>query len=145
MSQGLPTFVQALAVLALQPFSELLRTELTAFATGRAELSLPVRRVLTDEHGSVHSGVISYAVDSAITFAGGSVLGPGVVASGLHIQHVRAARGDSIRAVAEVVTVSGDDAVCRCDVLVCGAGVEFVCAVALGSVRRTVTGPVTEP
>ena len=135
MSPPLPTFVQALAVLALQPFSELLRAELAAFSTGHAELTVPVRAVLAQQHGFVHGGVISYAADNAVTFAGGSVLGPAVVTSGLSIQYVRPARGTTLRAVADVVTVTASQAVVRCEVLVAGEDGESLCAVAQGTVR----------
>jgi uncharacterized protein (TIGR00369 family) len=135
VSQSLPTFVQALAVLALEPFSELMRAELAAFSTGHAELTVPVRTVLTQQHGFVHGGVISYAADNAVTFAGGSVLGPAVVTSGLSIQYVRPARGSTLRAVADVVTVTSSHAVVRCEVLVAGDEGESLCAVAQGTVR----------
>ncbi len=135
MSAPLPTFVQALAVLASQPFSELLRAELVAFSTGHAELSVPVRAVLAQQHGFVHGGVISFAADNAVTFAGGSVLGPVVVTSGLAIQYVRPARGTTVRAVADVVTVTRTQAVVRCEVLVAGEDGESLCAVAQGTVR----------
>ncbi len=136
MSTPLPTFVQALAVLALQPFSELLRAELTAFSTGHAELTVPIRAVLAQQHGFVHGGVVSYAADNAVTFAGGSVLGPAVVTSGLLVQYVRPARGSKLRALADVVSVTASQAVVRCEVLVCGDDGEVLCAVAQGTVRR---------
>jgi len=135
MSTPLPSFVQALAVLALQPFSELLRAELTAFHTGHAELRVPVRAVLSQQHGFVHGGVIAYAADNAVTFAGGSVLGPAVVTGGLSIQYVRPARGTTLHAVADVVTVTGSQAVVRCEVLTDGDDGETLCAVAQGTVR----------
>ncbi len=135
MSVPLPTFVQALAVLALQPFSELLRAELAAFSTGHAELTVPIRAVLTQQHGFVHGGVVSYAADNAVAFAGGSVLGPAVATSDLLIQYVRPARGSSLRAVADVVSVTAVQAVVRCEVLVSGDDGESVCAVAQGTVR----------
>jgi uncharacterized protein (TIGR00369 family) len=139
MSGG-PTFVQALAVLALQPFSELLRAELAAFSTGHAELAVPLRPILAQQHGYVHGGVLSYAADNAITFAASSVLGPAVVSTGLHLDYVRPARGSVIRAVADVITVTGLEAVCRCEVLVGSPdGGESLCVVAQGTVRLLTT------
>ena len=138
----LPTFVEALAVLALQPFSELVGAELTAFSTGHAELRVPVRAVLSQQHGLVHGGVLAYAADNAMAFAGGSVLGPAVVMGDLSLQYVRPARGSVVRAVANVVTATGAQAVCRCEVLVAGEEQgELLCAVAQGTVRSLLTTP----
>lgn len=66
-------------VLASQPFSVLLGAELLAFREGSAELKIPIKAELKQQHGFVHGGVISYAADNALTYAGGSALGPGVV------------------------------------------------------------------
>ena len=71
--------------LASQPFSVLLGAELLCFLQGRAELKIPIRPDLKQQHGFVHGGVISYAADNALTFPGGSALGPSVVTSELKI------------------------------------------------------------
>jgi acyl-coenzyme A thioesterase PaaI-like protein len=68
-------------VLASQPFSVFVGAELLSFTQGYAELKIPIRPELKQQHGFVHGGVISYAADNALTFAGGSVLGPGVTTS----------------------------------------------------------------
>ena len=101
--------------------------------------------VLAQQHGYVHGGVISYAADNAVTFAGGSVLGPAVVTSGLSIQYVRPAQGSTLRAVADVVTVTASQAVVRCEVLVAGDDGESVCAVAQGTVRPLHPRPEPRP
>lgn len=131
----LPTFVEALAVLALQPFSRLLRAELIEFSTGHAVLRLPVRAALAQQHGQVHGGVVAYVADCAIAFAGGSVLGACVATGGLSLQYVRPARGSELRAVADVVTTTRSQAVCRCEVRVTGDDGDTLCAVAQGTVR----------
>ena len=66
-------------VLASQPFSVLVGAELTAFSVGHTELTIPITLQHKQQHGFVHGGVISYAADNALTFVGGSVLGPAVV------------------------------------------------------------------
>jgi acyl-coenzyme A thioesterase PaaI-like protein len=68
-------------VLASQPFSTLVGAELTAFSVGQVELTIPITPQLKQQHGFVHGGVIGYAADNALTFVGGSVLGPAVVTS----------------------------------------------------------------
>ena len=58
-------------VLATQPFSVLLGAELLTFREGSVELKIPLRPDLMQQHGFVHGGVISYAADNALTYAGG--------------------------------------------------------------------------
>ena len=52
-------------ILAEQPFSVQLGTELAAFEPGRAELRLPVRPDHLQQHGFVHGGVVSYQIGRA--------------------------------------------------------------------------------
>jgi acyl-coenzyme A thioesterase PaaI-like protein len=73
--------------LAAQPFSVLIGARLTSFAPGSAELVIPIRQDLKQQHGFVHGGVISYAADNMLTFAGGSLLGPAVVTSEYKINY----------------------------------------------------------
>ena len=91
-------------VLASQPFSVLLGAELVAFSEGLAEIRVPVRPELKQQHGFVHGGVLAYAADNALTFAGGSALGPAVVTSDFKINYLRPANGESI--VARIVTAA---------------------------------------
>ena len=123
-------------ILASQPFSVLLGAELLGFAEGRAELRIPVRAELKQQHGFVHGGVISYAADNALTYAGGSALGPGVVTSEFKINYVRPATGDFIVARATVIHAGANQAVCRCEVYSSSAGSETLCATAQGTIAR---------
>ncbi|MBM7842459.1 PaaI family thioesterase [Herpetosiphon giganteus] len=66
-------------ILASQPFSQLLKAQISEFRQGYAELRLAISPELTQQFGFVHGGVLSYAADNALTFAGGSVLGMQVV------------------------------------------------------------------
>lgn len=123
-------------VLASQPFSALVGAELTAFSPGQAELTIPITPQLKQQHGFVHGGVISYAADNALTFAGGSVLGPAVVTSEYKINYVKPAMGTALIARATVLYSSRTQAVCRCEVFVVGHGEEDLCAVAQGTIAR---------
>jgi uncharacterized protein (TIGR00369 family) len=127
-------------VLASQPFSVLLGAELVAFSEGLAEIRVPVRPELKQQHGFVHGGVLAYAADNALTFAGGSALGPAVVTSDFKINYLRPANGESIVARASVVHAGASQAVCRCEVYVCGPGGEILCATSLGTIARLDTG-----
>ena len=124
-------------VLALQPFSVLLGAELTGFSVGSAELKVPIRDDLKQQHGFLHGGIISYAADNALTYAGGSVLGPNVLTSEFKINYVRPAIGECIVARATVIHAGKNQAVCRCDVFAVSKGKEKLCATSQGTITKT--------
>ena len=121
-------------VLQAQPFSRLLGAELVRFSENMVELRIPIVEHLKQQYGFVHGGVISYAADNALTFAGGSALGPSVVTSEFKINYIRPALGDVLIARASVVHAGATQAVCRCDVISFGNGGEVLCAVAQGTI-----------
>jgi uncharacterized protein (TIGR00369 family) len=121
-------------VLSSQPFSVYVGAELLSFTQGCAELKIPIRPELKQQHGFVHGGVISYAADNALTFAGGSVLGPGVTTSEFKINYLRPAIGDFLVARASVIYSGKSQAVCRCDVFVSKEGRESMCATSQGTI-----------
>jgi uncharacterized protein (TIGR00369 family) len=120
--------------LASQPFSVLLGAELTDYAPGRAELTIPIAPQLKQQHGFVHGGVISYAADNALTFVGGSILGPAVVTSEYKINYLRPGIGARLIARATVIYSSKTQVVCRCDVFVVNEEKENLCATAQGTI-----------
>ncbi|SFP44915.1 uncharacterized domain 1-containing protein [Amycolatopsis arida] len=125
-------------VLAAQPFSVLLGTRLAAFTAGSVALELDVRDELLQQNGFLHGGVLGYAADNALTFAGGSVLGPAVLTGGFSINYLRPARGRALRAEASVVHASRRQAVCRCDLtMLDGDADAALCAVAQGTIVST--------
>ncbi|MEV8007767.1 PaaI family thioesterase [Streptomyces parvus] len=122
-------------VLEAQPFSVLLGARLTAFGDGAAVLELDVRDDLRQQNGFVHGGVLSYAADNALTFAAGAAVGPAVLTAGFTIDYLRPARGEVLRARAQVVRPGRSRVVCRCDLLMVDAeGTETLCAVAQGTI-----------
>lgn len=123
-------------ILAAQPFSVLLGSELINWSDAGAELRIPIRAELKQQNGFVHGGVISYAADNALAFAGGGALGPGVVTSEFKINYVRPAIGEFILARATVIYAGRNQAVCRCEVYACSAGHEDLCATAQGTITR---------
>ena len=135
------SLTSAREILAAQPFSALLGAELVAFDPGAAELRLVVTDRLKQQHGFVHGGVICYAIDNALTFAGGSVLGPAVVTSEFKINYVRPALGQAIIARANVLHAGKNQAVCRCDVYCVSEGTELLCAVGQGTIASLSQGP----
>jgi len=129
-------------ILAEQPFSVLLGTELTGFEAGSAELTLAIRREHLQQHGFVHGGVVSYLADNALTYAGGSALpGQGVVTSEYKINYLRPAIGESLVARASVLYAGKTQAVCRCDVFAVTKSAEKLCATAQGTIVPLGTAP----
>ena len=122
-------------VLAQQPFSVLVGAELTQLAPGLCELQMPITKQLTQQHGFVHGGVVSYAADNALTYAGGTALRVPVVTGEFKINYVRPAQGARLVARAKAEHVGRSQAVCRCEVFaVDEAGLEKLCALAQGTI-----------
>ncbi|MGI9215666.1 MAG: PaaI family thioesterase, partial [Hydrogenophaga sp.] len=116
------------------PLSVLIGAELAAFSPGRCELHVPVSDAVKQQHGFVHGGVLSYAADNALTYAGGTALRVPVVTSEFKINYLRPAIGDRLIARASAVHPGKTQAVCRCDVFVLQDGEEKLCAVAQGTI-----------
>jgi uncharacterized protein (TIGR00369 family) len=123
-------------VLASQPFSVFLNAELLDFREGYAELAVPITDNLKQQHGFVHGGVVSYAADNALTFAGGSVLGTSVLTLEYKINYLRPAVGEKLIAKASVVYAGKTQATCRCDVFTLNEGKEKLVAVAQGTIVK---------
>lgn len=121
-------------VLASQPFSVLIGAELIKLETGAAEIHIPVKQELKQQHGFLHGGVISYAADNAITFAGGSVLGESVVTAEFKINYLKPCVGKLLVARSTVIDHGKRSAVCRCEIFMIDDEGERLCAVAQGTV-----------
>ncbi len=132
-----PTFEQAQAVLAAQPFSRLVGATLTEFGDGRACLGIALRPDHLQQNGVAHGGLVAYLADNAITFAAGSALGPHVLTASMSIDYVLPARGEELRAQAWVVHAGERRAVSHCEVHVRAGGSWSTVAVAQGSVRTS--------
>ncbi|GAA4144344.1 PaaI family thioesterase [Leifsonia shinshuensis] len=105
----------ARAAFAGQQFTALVGAELVRFAPGVAELRIPFREDLQQQHGFLHGGVIAYAIDNAVSFAAGTRLGANILTSGITVSYLRPATGD-LTAVATVVDTTRRQAVVRCEV-----------------------------
>lgn len=138
MSELLPLGQQ---LLAAQAFSRYLGAELTAFSPGAAELSLPIHEEFLQQHGYIHAGVISYLAETALSFAGGSALGPAVLSSEYKINFLRPARGERLIARAAAVAAGQRQAVCRCDLFCVDGRQETLCATAQGTVMNLTATP----
>lgn len=122
--------------LARQAFSQVVGASLDAFEPGSAQLSVPLAPHLLQQDGFVHGGVLAYLADNALTYAGGSVLGP-VLTAEFKINYLRPAKdADRLVAVATVVGSGRTQAVCRCDVFLERGGERKLCAAAQGTIRK---------
>jgi uncharacterized protein (TIGR00369 family) len=101
-----------------------------------AELHIVITERHLQQHGFVHGGVISYAADNALTFAGSIALGSGVVTSEYKINYVRPALGKLLIARAVVIHAGKTQAVCRCDVFVRDENEERLSATSQGTIAR---------
>ena len=128
------------AVLQKQPFSLFLGAELLSLETGRATLGLDIRPEFLQQQGFVHGGVVSYLIDNALTFAGGSTLGENVVTAEYKLNYLRPARGRRLVATATVDGKGARLAVCRCEVKSLEEGAESLCAVGQGTVMMLNSG-----
>ncbi|HJU71854.1 MAG TPA: PaaI family thioesterase [Paucimonas sp.] len=131
-------------ILDAQPFSKLIGAVLTRFDPEGVELRIPIQDILRQQHGFVHGGIISYAADNALTYAGGAALGAGVVTSEYKINYVRPAIGQEIIARAMVVHAGKSQSVCRCDIFIVNEDKETLCAVAQGTIARLAAAPSAE-
>lgn len=133
MSDSILQFGQK--ILASQPFSVALGTELTRFESGLAELSLVLREDHKQQHGFAHGGVVSYLADNALTFAGGSALGDSLTLE-FKINYMRPAKGEKLIARATIASSGKQQAVCRCDIFAVEDGAEKLCATAQGTIWK---------
>lgn len=125
--------------LEAQSFSKLLGTELMEFKPGEVVLEIPITEHVLQQHGFVHGGVIGYAADNALTFVGGSVLGPNVLTAEYKINYIRPAVGEKLIARATVISAGKRQAVCRCDVFSVKDGEEKMCAAAQGTIMTVIS------
>ena len=142
MTEFLPTVDLGNAVLAAQPFNGQVGARCTVLDRGAATLEIEIRDLHRQQYGVVHGGVLAYAADNVLTFAGGSVLGPSVITAGFTISYLRAAREGVLRAEAVVVHANSRQAVCTAEVRAIAAdGGSVLCAVAQGTVVATRVTP----
>ena len=123
-------------VLASQPFSVWIKAELISFSEGKAELVVPIADHLKQQYGYLHGGVLSYAADNAMTFAGGSVLGPSVITVEYKINYLHPATGERLVARAYVIHAGKHQAVCRCDLFAVQGSEEILCATSQGTISK---------
>jgi uncharacterized protein (TIGR00369 family) len=93
------------ASFARQAAMRTLGVTLERVAPGEADLALPFRADLTQQHGFLHAGVVTAAVDSACGYAALSLMEPGaaVLSVEFKVQLLAPARGARFLALGRVV------------------------------------------
>ena len=124
------------AILAAQPFSILLGTQMTSYGAEGVELQLDLNDQIKQQHGFVHGGVLAYLADNALTFAGGFAMGGGVLTAEMKLNYIRPAVGDKLIARAWVISKGRTQAVARSDVFCVSGREEKLCLAAQGMVLR---------
>ena len=126
------------AILAAQPFSQLVGVELIRFTPEETELRLSIRDGLKQHIGVVHGGVLASLADIALTFAGAAALGGvAVITSEIKINYVRPAVEGTLIARAAPLSAGRRQSVVRCEIYVLHDGVEKLCAAAQGTIVVT--------
>ncbi|KXP00808.1 PaaI family thioesterase [Tsukamurella pseudospumae] len=133
------TLDTAAAILAAQPFNDLVGARITRFGEGEAELVLDIEDRHRQQFGVAHGGVLAYLADNVLTFAAGSVLGADVLTGGMDVSYLRAARSGRLRARASVVHRARSHAVVTVEIRNenGGSGAAALCAIARGTVFAT--------
>ena len=115
--------------------------ELTLVTPGIIEIEMPYSAALTQQHGFLHAGVISTALDSACGYAAFSLMPADAAVLTIEFKINLTAPADGQRAVAvgEVIRSGRTITVCRIDAYVDKGGRRTHCATGL-STLMTVTG-----
>ena len=113
-----------------QTIMGLIGARMTRVEPGLAEIELPFREDLCQQHGFFHAGVISTIADSAGGYAGYSLFpaGASVLTVEFKINLLAPADGDLLRAVGRVVKPGRTLTVTEVEVFVIEGGGEKACA-----------------
>jgi uncharacterized protein (TIGR00369 family) len=103
---------------AKQTIMGLIGAELTRVEPGIVEITLPYRAELAQQHGYLHAGIVTTIADSACGYAAYSLMPPNseVLSVEFKVNLLRPAKGETFKAVAEVVKAGKSLTVVRADV-----------------------------
>jgi uncharacterized protein (TIGR00369 family) len=113
-----------------QAFMREIGARITTVIPGHAEIELPYRETLTQQHGFFHGGVTSAIADSAGGYAAFSLFPPdsSVLTVEFKINLLAPARGEKLRAVGQVMRPGRTLTVCELKVFAIADGQEALCA-----------------
>jgi uncharacterized protein (TIGR00369 family) len=115
---------------ARQPFMNYLAARMTHAEPGLVEIEVDFRPELTQQHGYFHAGVTSSIADTAGGYAGYSLFPPGssVLTVEYKINLIAPARGERLRAVAQVIKSGRMLTLCDLKVMAIDGVREVLCA-----------------
>ena len=126
---------QLLALVERTAFAKRLGAEVTRFAEGEVELTVPITRDLAQQHGYVHGTVVGFVGDSACAWAAASVAGD-ILTSEYKINLIAPAVGERLIGRGSVIKSIGRQIVCRADVFVEKCGRERIVATVLATIAK---------
>lgn len=132
-----PHFEQAVrASFGAQPLMVTIGARLTRVAAGEIEIRLPFRSDLTQQHGFLHAGVVTSALDSACGYAAFSLMpeGVGVLTVEFKTNLLAPARGEELIARGRVVRAGRTLTVCQGDASVLVGGAETAVALMVATI-----------
>ena len=136
-----PQFEQAVSdSFASQPLMSTIGARLARVTAGETEIRVPFRPDLTQQHGFLHAGVVTSALDSACGYAAFSLMpvGVGVLTLEFKTNLLAPAQGDELIARARVVRAGRTITVCQADAVMLSDGTETPVATMLATIM-TVT------
>ncbi len=115
---------------ARQSIMELIGAELTRVAPGLAEIELPYRADLCQQHGFFHAGITATIADSAGGYAAFTLFpaDSSVLTTEYKINLLAPAAGERLRAVGRVVKPGRLLTICDVEVFAAKDGAEKLCA-----------------
>jgi uncharacterized protein (TIGR00369 family) len=131
-----PHFQQAVRnSFAAQQLMATIGARLTRVAAGEIEIRVPFRRELTQQHGFLHAGVVTSALDSACGYAAFSLMpaGAGVLTLEFKTNLLAPARGEELIARGRVVRAGRTITVCQAEASMLFGGTETSVATMLST------------
>jgi len=121
---------------AAQQLMATIGARLTLVAAGEIEIRVRFRPDLTQQHGFLHAGVVTSALDSACGYAAFSLMpdGVGVLTVEFKTNLLAPARGEELIARGRVVRVGRTITVCQADASMISDGVETSVATMLATI-----------
>ena len=118
-----------------QSFMATIGAELVVVGPGTAEIHVPFRPDLCQQHGLFHGGLIGTAADNAGGYASYTLMPAenSVLTVEYKLNLMAPAQGEALAARAQVLRAGKRITVCRADVFVVNEGAEKLCATALGT------------
>jgi uncharacterized protein (TIGR00369 family) len=124
------------ASFAAQQLMATIGARLTRVAAGEIEICVPFRSDLTQQHGFLHAGVVTSALDSACGYAALSLMpeGVGVLTVEFKTNLLAAARGAELIARGRVVRAGRMITVCEAEASMLADGAETPVAIMLATI-----------